>query len=238
MAGSGGGPSRRRYLPLRNVAQKFGNPSPFLSLPKELRLEIYEHAFSASSYPILVAIHRDYHCMRSRYENTLHPTRTVTLRYVKHPTISFPTALLRTNRQIYHEALPVMYGDITFFPTPNTGLFSFFLDRLSKFAQGNIRRARISPSGHLASVSTDCSRLFWAVMCAQLACLPSLYEVEILHSSPNDLRDLWTDQHRKRILKPLCLIKVKKVFVYDRIDGYTEEVEEREKRFRRLLEME
>jgi hypothetical protein len=226
MAGSGGGPSRQRYLLLRNVAQKFDNPSPFLSLPKELRLEIYEHAFSASSYPILVAIHRDHHCMR------------VTLRYAKHPTISFPAALLRTNRQIYHEALPVIYRDITFFPTPNTGLFSFFLDRLSKFARGNIRRARISPSGHLASVSTDCARLFWAVMCAQLACLPSLYEVELLHSSPNDLIDLLTDWHRKRTLKPLCLIKAKKVLVYDRIDGYTEEAEKREKRFWQLLEME
>jgi len=196
-----------------------------LSLPKELRLEIYEHAFSASSYPILVAIHRDYQFKR------------VTIRYVKHPTISFPAALLRTNRQIYHEALPVMYRDTTFFPTPNTGLFSFFLDRLSKFAQDNIRRARISPSGHLASVSTDCSRLFWAVMCAQLARLPSLYEVELLHSSPNDLMDLWTDYHQKRILKPLCLIKAKKVLVYDRIDGYTEEVAKRERRFQQLLEM-
>jgi len=225
MAGSGGGPSRQRYPLLRNVAQKFDNPSPLLSLPKELRLEIYEHAFSASSYPILVAIHRDYQFKR------------VTIRYVKHPTISFPAALLRTNRQIYHEALPVMYRDTTFFPTPNTGLFSFFLDRLSKFAQDNIRRARISPSGHLASVSTDCSRLFWAVMCAQLARLPSLYEVELLHSSPNDLIDLWTDYHQKRILKPLCLIKAKKVLVYDRINGYTEEVAKRERRFQQLLEM-
>jgi hypothetical protein len=203
----------------------FGNPSPFLSLPKELRLEIYEHAFSASSYPILVTIRRDRHCMR------------VTLRYAKHPTISFPAALLRTNRQIYHEALPMMYRDITFFPTPDTGLFSFFLDRLSKFAQGNIRRARISPSSQLAPVSTDCSRMFWAVMCAQLARMPSLYEVELLHSSPNDLIDRLTDRHRKRILKPLCLIKAKKVLVYDRIDGYTEEVKKREKRFRQLLEM-
>lgn len=225
MAGSGGGQSHQTYLPLRNVAQKLNNPSPFLSLPNELRLEIYEHAFSASSYPILVAIHRDHHGKR------------VTLRYAKHPTISFPAALLRTNRQIYHEALPVMYRDVTFFPTPNTGLFSFFLDRLSKFAQGNIRRARISPSGHLASVSTDCSRLFWAVMCAQLACLPSLCEVELLHPSPNVLIDLWTGWHQKWILKPLCLIKAKKVLVYDQIDGYTEELEKREKQFQQLLEM-
>jgi hypothetical protein len=224
MADSGGGPSRRRYLP---VAQQFGNPFPFLSLPDELRLEIYKHAFSASSYPILIDIHRDYRCMR------------VTLRYAKHPTISFPTALLRTNRQIYHEALPVMYRNITFFPTPDTGLFSFFLDRLSKFAQGNIRRARISPSGHLASVSTDCSQgLFWAVMCAQLARLPSLYEVELLHFSPNDLIDRLTDGYRKRILKPLCLIKAKKVLVYDLIGCYTKEIEERERRFRQLLETE
>jgi hypothetical protein len=223
MADSGGGPSRRRYLP---VAQQFWKPFPFLSLPDELRLEIYEHAFSASSYPILIDIHRDYRCVR------------VTLRYAKHPTISFPTALLRTNRQIYHEALPVMYRDITFFPAPNTGLFSFFLDRLSKFAQGNIRRARISPSGHLASVSTDCSRFVWAVTCAQLARLPSLYEVELLYPSPNDLIDLLTDGYQKRILKPLCLIKAKKVLVYDRTSGYTKEVEERERRFRQLLETE
>jgi hypothetical protein len=218
MGDSGGGPSRRRYLP-----QQFWHPFPFLSLPDELRLEIYKHAFSASSYPILIDIHR----VRA------------TLRYTKHPTISFPTALLRTNKQIYHEALPVMYRDITFFPAPNTGLFPFFLDRLSKFAQGNIRRARISPSGHLASVSTDCSqRLFWAVMCAQLARLPSLYEVELLHSSPNDLIDPLTDGYRKRILKPLCLIKAKKVLVYDRTSGYTKEVKERERRLRQLLEME
>jgi hypothetical protein len=236
MAGSGGGLWRRRDLFLQNVAQNFGNPFTFLSLPKELRLEIYEHAFSASSYPILVAIHRERHCTRSRYKNTLRPEPTVTLRYAKHPTISFPTALLRTNRQIYHEALPVIYRDIAFFPTPSTGLF--FFGRLSKFAQGNIHRARVSLGGHPDSVSTDSSRFIWAVMCAQLACLPSLYEVELLLSSPNDLIDLWTDWDRKRILKPLCLIKAKKVLVYDRIGGYTEEVKKREKQFRLLLGME
>ena len=235
MAGSGGGPLCRRDLSLQNAAQQFGHPFTFLSLPKELRLEIYEHAFSASSYPILVTIHRDHHCTRSRC-NTAQAEPTVTLGYAKHPTISFPVALLRTNRQIYHEALPVTYRDIAFFPAPGTGLF--FFDRLSKFAQANIHRTRISLSGHLGSISTDSSRFIWAVTCAQLACLPSLDEVELLLSSPDDFTYLSRHWDPKRILKPLCLIRAKKVLVYDRIGRYTEEAKKREKQFRLLLGME
>lgn len=166
--------------------ERYEPGSLFLRLPPEIRLLVYEHAFSSSSETITVTITRDRKReYPSRLDNFLHLSKdkSTQVSYKCKPPISFPSQLLRANKQIYHEALPVMYQTVTFFPDSTDSSFGVFLGLLSDFARHQIGRIRLCLDKFLESEWTHCTAdLAWKVTCAQVISLPSLREVALVAS--------------------------------------------------------
>ncbi|KAF2116114.1 hypothetical protein BDV96DRAFT_598876 [Lophiotrema nucula] len=193
------------------------NPCFLLSLPKELRLEIWKYVLTdTSSDDLVVHIQRLPTTPCYKLERPLPPSFSITHEGRRSASIS--TSILRTSRFIYEEALPVLYNTTTFYPGDLEGLLPLFLKTLSPFAQSHIRRIklRVPTEELLLEFQGDLSRpLFhWAVTCAQVAKLSSsLREVEVC----GDISLLEGKPHRraKGVLHPLCKIKTLKVFTQD-----------------------
>jgi hypothetical protein len=187
---------------------------PFLRLPGEIRLLIYEASFSTPSSPVVVAITR-----RRLFDSSL-AIRKDDLEYSQNPLTSFPAALLRTNKQVYSEALSILYKNIIFFPSCYDSTFLVFLKRLSCFALRDVRRVMLSPATLIADHKPLLElHLAWSVLCAQVANLPSLHEVHVLYLNLQQLEWGSVHLHRTQYARSLSLIKTKKVLVFKENPG-------------------
>lgn len=193
--------------------------SPFLSLPFEIRLAIYTQAFSTTSgSDITIKIEREDRLnVYSRYDNTLNPNRPTSLKCTCAPNISLPVALFRTNSQLYNEALPILYENITLAPSPHGGALQEFTDRISDFARGYIHRVKLYPDVLLTDLSSpyrerEC--LSWAMMCSQLSRFQSLREIQVIYSSVHTLTSKPVKFHRARYAMALDKLPVKKTVAF------------------------
>ncbi|KAL4810002.1 hypothetical protein BDV18DRAFT_156373 [Aspergillus unguis] len=165
-------------------------PSPFLSLPRELRSLIYQYAFSTSSSPnelIHIIVERD-HLLPRPGAVPLKSARQVRLRYTRKPALHLPVALLATNHQIYQEALPVVLSGVSFSFASNPTSLTFLLDRFSETARNSIRHLRLYPAPLYVRNGPLGEQLSWAVLCAQVARLRSLKKVDVLYNRVQDLK--------------------------------------------------
>jgi hypothetical protein len=189
--------------------------SHLLSLPKELRLEIWKWTLTDPSVPNLVAnIGRDQtKARRDSATGVVIPRVMTWLQPGRNCPIGM--GLLRTNRFIYEEALPLLYRSVRFAPADHQGIFPLFLDSLSPYARPLIRHIKLHVPRQIYDIDffgAPAGSLFhWAVTCAQIAKLEGqLIDVEI--------EGLWFDSQsvnektKSSILNPLCKIKTKKVF--------------------------
>ncbi|AEO56089.1 hypothetical protein MYCTH_2300594 [Thermothelomyces thermophilus ATCC 42464] len=87
------------------------DPPTFLTLPLELRLEIYSHLLVLPPPPPRESLRPIYRCSFAASRALGSPTGTNS-KPTLHPQI------LRVNKQTYHEALPILYGQNTFSAHP------------------------------------------------------------------------------------------------------------------------
>ncbi|KAF9741076.1 hypothetical protein PMIN06_008131 [Paraphaeosphaeria minitans] len=196
--------------------------SHLLSLPKELRLEIWKWTLSDPSVPDLVVnIGRDKKiARRDSATGAIIPRVKAWLEPGRNRSISLQ--LLRTNKFIYEEALPLLYNAVRFVPADHQGIFPLFLDSLSPYARSFIRHIKLHVSRKIYDLDlfgASSDPLFhWAITCAQIAKLEGqLRNVEI--------EGIWfesqmvNEKTKCSILFPLCKIKTKKVFGPNNDDG-------------------
>jgi hypothetical protein len=192
------------------------NESRLLSLPKELRLEIWQHVLLYPHDPHelrhVLRITREpstgYQSSAKRLSNTLYkyPKVPEIKPFFEYPPISpIGVSLLRTNHLIYTEALPILYHSVSFCPYRTDGTFALFLEQLSDLAKANIRYVRLYVTCGWISA---CEAFRWAVTCAHVAGLQGLREVEvILHGT------IMGDEafYKRAVLAPLLQIGARKV---------------------------
>ncbi|KAF9700640.1 hypothetical protein EKO04_001473 [Ascochyta lentis] len=232
-------------LPIRHHAiQLEPDFCPLLSLPKELRLEIWRYAITDPSMDHLVlCIDRDYSPCSSHERPSSKPCcnplrqcarfRTlVKTTFEKPRNCPVSITVLRSNKLIYHEALPLLYHSVAFCPRGTKSVFPDFLSLLSHFAKQHMRRIRLCIDAYIA---TD-HHFSWAMLCAQTASLPGLRQVEVLgsymHCPP-------PSPSKERLLRPLLKIKAPKKLIPEKDDVFqkilaeAEEVMEAEKTARK-----
>ena len=113
------------------------SPSYFLHLPTELRQEIYNYVLGIPTLSkVEVFIDND------RYTSSY--SDSFGLQCSKSPQIPPSLAIFRSNRQIYREALPLLYRCCNFFPLDDDVLNKFF-GRMPGFARSNILRLHLKP---------------------------------------------------------------------------------------------
>ncbi|KAF2264693.1 hypothetical protein CC78DRAFT_533040 [Lojkania enalia] len=204
--------TRRDYLPGSQIDDKQKwNKCRLLSLPKEIRLHIWEHVLTNPSIPELAVwiirkpsspLYKLTHPPPPLFGTRLEPSRRSPVN----------TMILLANRFIYEEALPVLYSTANFIPGDLEGLWPLFTNTLSPYARSCIRRIRLfSPLNNGTRHGNDRSRAFfhWAVTCAQVALLSNtLREVEIY----GDWSIFEVRSNHRALLYPLCKIKTKKKF--------------------------
>ncbi|KAF2830522.1 hypothetical protein CC86DRAFT_378807 [Ophiobolus disseminans] len=217
--------------------------SRLLSLPKELRLEIWEYVLNnPSDGRLVLRVMRHIggpNTSSKRFSNSLykHPsTPEIETTFETSPGSPIGVSLLRTNHLIYAEALPILYQSVSFCPWHLEGIFPLFLDTLSAFAKANIRYIRMVPASGLLGSS---SHFYWALTCAQVTKLDdcvSLREIEV-ETTDHVLGN--RDLVKRAIMFPLLKIKAPKAFLGKHTAQFqqllTEAKEEREARedFRR-----
>ncbi|KAL4931150.1 uncharacterized protein BDV17DRAFT_21620 [Aspergillus undulatus] len=204
--------------------------SPFLSLPIELRVLIYQYAFSASSsWDELINVSVD------RSASRIHPNSPhKPLKYTRTPPLHLPVALLSTNQQIYHEALPVLFSGVRFsFALKPTSL-TFLLDRFSETARNSIRYLRLYPAPLYVHDGTLGEQLSWAVLCAQVARLPSLRRVALIYHQAWDIVGTSVESQRARYGKSLSLIPARKELEFRGIQPTATEMEEYRRQFENI----
>jgi hypothetical protein len=206
------------------TVQADSNHSHLLSLPKELRLEIWRYTVTDPSVDELVLhIDRDLCTSSKRFCNSLrqhirfHASVTATLEKPRNCPID--VNILRTNRFVYFEALPLLYHSVKFCPWGTSSIFPTFLSTLSNFAKQQIRYIKLYVDQHIETKY----HFNWAVTCAQVASLPCLREVEIESSHM-----FWLPPGRikQRMLRPLLKIKVPKKLVPGKDEAFQKMLEE------------
>ncbi|RAR16544.1 hypothetical protein DDE83_000109 [Stemphylium lycopersici] len=187
--------------------------SLLISLPKELRLEIWTHVLTDPSVdkPVLRILrqHPSAFSSSTRFHNSLYSEDRrrhlqVVTEFDTCQSHHIDTSLLRTNRFIYEEAMPILYRSVTFHPVDLEGIFPLFLHKLSPFGRSLISHAKLTiPS---AIDSSICS-FHWALTCAQIAGLEGLRTLSIEH-----LPRHWTNHLKRSVLRPLLKVKAAKTF--------------------------
>ncbi|KAH7083344.1 hypothetical protein BKA63DRAFT_380699, partial [Paraphoma chrysanthemicola] len=188
--------------------------SRLLSLPKELRLEIWQYVLKdATRDKLVLRVHRRNEPFISgkRFCNSLYKRSTapeVATSFEQPPRSPLGVNLLRTNHLVYWEALPILYGSIVFCIRDIEGIFPLFLERLSPFAQSSICVIRLVVDQVYDKTS---SIFYWALTCAQVAKLAeTLRSVEVQGTWPiaNHSKVI-----RRAILNPLVKLRAPKTFV-------------------------
>ncbi|KAJ4371461.1 hypothetical protein N0V83_004678 [Neocucurbitaria cava] len=188
--------------------------SRLLSLPKELRLEIWRYVLTDPSLdqrvlridrklPNSSSTRRYSHSLSKDGQKLPPPIKTAFEEPHAAPT---NVNLLRTNWLIYEEALPILYHSVTFCPWAFAGFFGIFLDKLSPFARSHIRYIKLYIGDEAAR-----SLLSWAITCAQVAQLSDgLRSVQL---EGRWLLSPRSKSSRERLLYPLLKIKAPKEFI-------------------------
>ncbi|KAL4907977.1 hypothetical protein BDW74DRAFT_175761 [Aspergillus multicolor] len=187
--------------------------SLFLSLPTEIRFLIYRYAFSFSSDTselIQVTVERDHTPYQVRAYRPSARQLKLCLKYTRKPALHLPVALFATNHQIYHEALPVLFSKVAFGFASNPTSLTFLLDRFSDTARNSIRYLWLYPAPLYVHNGPLGNQLSWAVLCAQLARLPSLRRVGIIYNRVEDLLLNPLKLQHAQYGKLLALIKAEK----------------------------
>ncbi|KAF2802294.1 uncharacterized protein BDZ99DRAFT_551623 [Mytilinidion resinicola] len=189
----------------------------FLSLPPSIRIRIYSYVLTdADSKSTLVGIKRQLQLPCYKLTRPLDPTLTYSL--APQPKSSFTTSILRTNKQIYAEALAILYFDKIFCLHDVEGLLLLFLEQLSERSRSCIRTIRL-PAVPLESAALNKrkARAFhWAITCAQIAKLNDT--LQALEISGQEILDPGAS---KQLLHPLCKVKATKRLVHS--DGVSPE---------------
>ncbi|KAF2494406.1 hypothetical protein BU16DRAFT_539701 [Lophium mytilinum] len=184
--------------------------SSFLSLPTFIRQRIYSYLLTdLDAQSTVVGIKRQLQLPCYKLTRPLNPTLSFSL--TPQPKTPFTTAILRTSKTIYGEALAILYGDKTFHLHDVEGLLQLFLDQLSEPTRRCIRTIRL-PAVPLdpGALSKRKARAFhWAITCAQIAKLnDTLQGLEI---SGHEILD---PRASKQLVHPLCKIKATKRLVH------------------------
>jgi hypothetical protein len=192
---------------------------PFLSLPTEIRLVVYEHLFLVPVEGMLITIthptiHHPYGSSSAKGSKRTRHEREPRMAFSRHPQKPVPRAVLLLSRLIYREALPVMYRDVTFFAPGTEMLLVFFLDRLSPLARSSIQHVQLSP-GRLLRGSPTLGQASWGVICRELALLPGLRDVTVLYRSAAELHGESIAFHQQRYAQALRQIPAKKLLTFE-----------------------
>ncbi|KAH7383332.1 hypothetical protein BKA66DRAFT_463609 [Pyrenochaeta sp. MPI-SDFR-AT-0127] len=190
--------------------------SRLLSLPKELRLEIWESVLdNPSMNDLVLRIRRKQFgpsTSSTRFSNSLRrdshfEVPEIETRFTTSRKSTIQVALLRTSRLVYEEALPILYHSVNFHILHLDSIFPLFLRNLSSFAQSHIRHVSLSTNN---AFRCDGSSMYWALTCAQIAKLSdSLHQIDIEGEWPLSR----TNRKNRSILYPLLKIKAPKKFV-------------------------
>jgi hypothetical protein len=193
-----------------------------ISLPKELRLEIWRHVLTDPSVPnVALEISRAPLSPKKTSIRFPHPCIKLAINPPRERPISID--ILATNDFIYREALPILYQSIQFVLLDLGSIFPIFLGTLSSFAQSHIRLIKLQ----IPSTIYDTPTLFanWAITCAQVAKLDDIRTVEIAGYYP----EFSSGRFKDCILNPLCKVKAKKIFEADINDEAQEALMEAER---------
>lgn len=225
-------PSRWGVLPDHDFTDtSMGVPkwkkSHLLSLPAELRLEIWKWTLTDPSVPdLLLNIERD-DAQAPPHQKRRRPRIKTSLQPKRNSPIAI--SLLQTNRLIYEEALPILYESIRFAPRDHKGMFPLFLDSLSPYGRSLIRHVHLeipislSFSGVLDDKSAP---LFhWTVTCAQVAKMNDQIQ-DIKIEGTACMTDDPSAKITRAVLFPLCKIKAKKIFDDEAMDQLLDRAEE------------
>ncbi|KAL2863681.1 uncharacterized protein BJX67DRAFT_241493 [Aspergillus lucknowensis] len=223
-------------LPIRNHFSIPGRSS-LLSLPREIRFLIYQYAFSSSSHwDELIRITAERNPSACRPQTLYYkPSPKIKLIYNRKPALYIPVALLRTCHQIYHEALPVLFSGVSFGFATNPTSLTFLIDRFSDTARRSIRYLHLYPAPLYVSDGPTGIRLSWAVMCAQVARLPSLRRVGVMYDCVEDLKMNPVEFHRSRYGKSMARIKVRVELEFKGQDLAATEFEECHRRLMEIM---
>ncbi|OCL09422.1 hypothetical protein AOQ84DRAFT_363286 [Glonium stellatum] len=207
---------------------------PLFSLPTHIRQQIYSYILTdLSTTRTLVHISRAPRILPSYKVSRPRPPKLL-YHLDPAPREPFTTSLLLASRELYHDALPVLYAHKTFYPRDLEGLLPLFLNNLSPFARQSIRRIRLSSESAEPRDFSPCSdrtkpTIQWAITCAQVATLnATLHGVEVCG------RSFLSHVVNRPLLYPLCKIKASKILVDGSYASFKEKAEA-EKRFEELL---
>ncbi|KAJ4295543.1 hypothetical protein N0V90_007556 [Kalmusia sp. IMI 367209] len=215
--------SRLAFLPDTDFSDtSMGVPtwkkSHILSLPKELRLEIWKWVLTDPSVPDLtVNIGRK---APPPHQKSAIPRVTTWLQPGRNSPISL--SILQTNRFVYEEALPILYKAIRFAPADHQGIFPLFLGSLSSYARSLIFHIKLHVPRQIYDIDIfgdpGVPLFHWAITCAQIVKMNGqLKDVEV--------EGLWLNtggvsaRTKKAILYPLCKIKARKLFGSNNDEG-------------------
>lgn len=200
------------YEPYADEDKYRWNKCHLLSLPKDIRLKIWEYVLTDPSMPdLLIGIDRK--PFSPSYKLSRPPTPELTFFHAERRN-PISINILLASREIYEEALPILYESASFMPMDLGGLLPLFLNTLSPFARSCIRRIYlcIPKKSPTETFRRDCSKpiFHWAVTCAQIAQLNNTLEQVDIDGEWSVFEKM---ENRRAILFPLCKIKAQKRFL-------------------------
>lgn len=208
-------------------------PFQLLSLPVELRLLIYAHVFSLP--PIIVTASRSKLFLITS-SSSLSPggkghddQDRIEYRYTytRVPAGSIAISLLYTSKQIYLEALPVLYDRVIFTHDLAELFLLSLLGRMSDYARDHVRCMRLQPRQMVWAGRAPATRerLAWMQLCARIAELKGLRKVEVC--CPR--KEVRCDEvvAMERIGLALRVVKVRKEVVVEGVESWRDEWVER-----------
>ncbi|RAK98268.1 uncharacterized protein BO80DRAFT_427566 [Aspergillus ibericus CBS 121593] len=198
----------------------------FLSLPPELRLLIYAHVFGHRPLVVTVSDWGTWRLLPSE-DHEHDPSFLYTYPHNVKKKKPFTVALLRANRQIYWEALPVFYASVSFTHDFCCTFLLGLLGHMSDYARDHVRCIRLRPEMIIPinNAPQDWERTGLMDLCTSLAWLKGLRKVEVL--CPPDSFPCDEEAAMKEIGAALGLVKVRKMVVTGEARDYSAGWEER-----------
>ena len=197
--------------------------SHFLCLPAELRVAIYEYTLEVATVTQLkVSIHAD------KYASA--DTGRLVLHYSKQPQFCPDLTVFRASRQIYTEALPVLYKRCVFCPMADVEIISKFFGQMSDFARSNIFKLHLTPRPQkivrLASSRANLSQVVygpsWGPVCEKVFLFFVALGELCIHLHPSYAHDLGRGDRIDWIIRPLSRLRGMKKTLASVGDTYEE----------------
>ena len=189
-------------------SKRFGPPTDLLSLPLEIRIQIYDNVFEyLTSAQFEISIDVDKYA--SSNAGQLVPQCS------RQPKCHLSLAILRCNKQIYREALPAWYNRCVFFPLADEVVIATFFGRMSDFARSNIRKIHLRPRpqkiirrvGPQATISELLRAPSWTSTCDTISILFVALEEVYIHLHPMYGVDLGRGNGLDWIIRPLSRLR-------------------------------